>query len=220
MFLHRSPAAGSHRCGRQPSRAPTELVCACRESTTATALPNKGSSPAPGPRGNRQPEPTAATVCSETSPGQAGTTCSRMQEEVQGCHDRPKFATPFCCCYGRPSPSTTCRNAAAAPKRPDPQIGLEGGALLGDISTPLASGRRGLDSGAVQMWKCFDRGVAERESLARFQRRHRKRRAPIRQAPGVDPVFSGRQLVWLGLSGTNGVSSLAVRRRQPSPGPS
>jgi hypothetical protein len=189
LFLHRSLAAGSHRCGRQPSRAPTELVCACRESTTCLSLPNNGTSPAPGPRGNRQPEPTAATVCSETGPWSGWDGRAAVQPHAgrgAGLPRSSEVATPFCCCHGSVSPSMY--EVLCPTERRSTQVA---GSSDRGRTPPLPWHPVGVawTLPPVQMWKCFDRGVAERESLARFQRRHRKRRAPIRQAPGVRPSF-------------------------------
>lgn len=93
---------------------------------------------------------------------------------------------------GSMPPSIT---AAAAPKWPDPQIGAvprEWRYRPAAVQQPVGVAWTLL---VVQMWKCFDRGVPDAETLARFQRRHRTNQPQMRQAPGVGPVFVGRQLV-------------------------
>ncbi|EAQ85696.1 predicted protein [Chaetomium globosum CBS 148.51] len=92
---------------------------------------------------------------------------------------------------GSMPPSIT---AAGAPKWPDPQIGAvprEWGSRPADVQQPVGVAWTLL---VVQMWKCFDRGVPDPETLTRFQRRHRTNQPQMRQAPGLGPVFVGRQL--------------------------
>jgi hypothetical protein len=73
------------------------------------------------------------------------------------------------------------------------------------------------------LWRRFDRGLAEEEGLARFQRRHCRDGAPIRQAPGLaqfSRIFLREAALGSacgpGLPGTNGVSGLAVQQLQLS----
>lgn len=122
-----------------------------------------------------------------------------------------------------------CR--AATTRNPGP--GGRGGCSLSDccggasclrvsLSPKYRSGGCGLsvwlgllkraESGGVS-----DRDVLKTESLARFQRRHRRDHSPIRQASDAGPVFSGRQLVWLRPSGTNGSPGLVAQQLHPPP---
>ena len=86
-------------------------------------------------------------------------------------------------------------------------------------SITLSQGSRWWMSTVGVAWAVAESGgvsngdVSKTESLARFQRRHRRDHAPIRQASDAGPVFSGRQLVWLRPSGTNDSPGLVA----PSP---
>ncbi|KAH6641802.1 hypothetical protein F5144DRAFT_590986 [Chaetomium tenue] len=138
---------------RQPRKAPTELYAHAVNPQQPIPPPNNGGSTAQDTRGNRPPDPTAAT--------------------------------------GSMPPSIT---AAGAPKWPDPQIGAvprEWRYRPAAVQQPVGVAWTLL---VVQMWKCFDRGVPDPETLTRFQRRHRTNQPQMRQAPGLGPVFVGRQL--------------------------